>query len=78
MGRIVALIVAVYALGFLLTFGHAYHQESMRFSYIGEKTYRVDPAARSVGTMIVALFWPLYWAVHVMEPAAQPAQGVGE
>lgn len=78
MGRIIAFIVTVYALGFVLTFGHAYHQESMRITHIGDKTYKTDPAARSMGSMLAAMFWPLYWSIDLMEPERSSEGGGNE
>lgn len=61
MRRAIAIAIA-YLIGFLATYGHAYHN-------IGDSSW-AGPN-RAIGALIIAPFWPLYLAVEAFAP--QPA-----
>ena len=57
------LCMAVYLIGFVLTFGHAFNRatvlhESKRMSEAEQRTYAAIPAA---------LAWPLYWSAELQK-----------
>ena len=57
------LCMAVYLIGFVLTFGHAFNRatvlhESKRMSEAEQRTYAAIPAA---------LVWPLYWSAELQK-----------
>lgn len=63
--RVPALAFA-YLLTVVLTYGHAYHAPSMQDG---------AAASRVVAAFFCAVWWPLYWSVHLMEPTARSSEG---
>jgi hypothetical protein len=59
--------VAIYFLGIIFTFGHAYNAIPLleRQSFGGvEYTVHNGPGTKSVGAFLSSVFWPLYWSAQ--------------
>ena len=63
--------ILAYLLGFVFTFGHAYHKtpsiERQSFGGI-EYTVHNGPGTKAVGALLASAAWPLYWSVQAANP----------
>lgn len=65
----VILAAAALASAFILTFGHAWHSPGIAQMKTKEGAVETPAGTRATGAFIVAMFWPLYWSTHLMEPS---------
>lgn len=57
-------IVAVYAIGAIVAFGHAFHyQQQYNVTWLGEHQER-GTLDRGLIASLAAMFWPLYWSQY--------------